>query len=409
MERFSRDPHTVLRLRRSPLGPYLDLYASQLEAHGYSNTTGYLHIGIAGGFSEWLKRNNIAVSSISEEVAVKYLSYRARNHRSTRSDAAVLRRMLKILYEEGVIDKRILEQTQVNLLTVEFASYLRDERALSETTIKRYTDIISSFLNQRYLHGPVDLSILCAKDVISFVTKEARRIGTKSSGIAGNALRSFLGYAEYQGRTSSTLATSVPAVANWSEIGIPRALPAEQVERVLNRCNRDTATGSRDYAILQLLARLGLRACEVAGLKLEDIDWTISALVVRGKGGKKKQLPLPAEVGQAIAEYLQNWRVQTLERSVFLRHRAPISGFSRPGAIGSIVGRALARAEIDCTRKGSHQFRHGLATEMLSRGSSLADIGEILGHASPRKTQIYAKVDIDSLRLLAISWPGGAK
>jgi site-specific recombinase XerD len=331
------------------------------------------------------------------------------SHSPSGSEAAALKRMLNILYEEGVVSKPILVQTQADLFTLDFGSYLRDERALSETTIKRYTDIVSSFLNQLYPHGPVDLSTLCAKDVISFVTKEARRIGTKSSGVVGNGLRSFLKYAEYQGHTSAVLATSVPTVAKWSETGIPRALPAEQVEKVLNQCNRDTATGSRDYAILQLLARLGLRAGEVAGLKLEDIDWTVSAIVVRGKGGKKKQLPLPAEVGQAIAEYLQNWRVQSLDRSVFLRHRAPISGFIHPGAIGSIVGRALARAKIDCTRKGSHQFRHGLATEMLRRGSSLADIGEILGHASPRTTQIYAKVDIDSLRLLAISWPGGAK
>jgi integrase/recombinase XerD len=409
MERFLRNSQTVLRLRRSPLGQYLDLYASQLEEQGYSSTTAYLLIRVAGGFSQWLKRKNIAIHFITNEVAIRYLSCRARSHRPSGSEAAALKRMLNILYEEGVIRKPIVVQTQANQFTLEFASYLRDERALSESTIKRYTGIVSSFLNQRYLDGPVDLSNLRAKDVIFFVTKEATRIGTKSSRNVTNGLRSFLKYAEYQGHTSAALATSVPTVANWSDTGIPRALPAEQVEKIFNRCNRDTATGSRDYAILQLLARLGLRACEVAGLKLEDIDWTVSAIVVRGKGGKKKQLPLPAEVGKAIAEYLQNWRVQSLDRSVFLRHRAPIVGFSHPGAIGLIVGRALARAKIDCTTKGSHQFRHGLATEMLRRGSSLADIGEILGHASPRTTQIYAKVDIDSLRRLAISWPGGAK
>jgi integrase/recombinase XerD len=409
MEQFIKKPHIILRLRRGPLGPYLDLYAKHLEEQGYASTAACLLIRVVGGFSRWLKRNEVSVTSITREVILKYLKCRARSHRPTRSDATALKKMLNILYEQGVIKRPSVVQAPANHFALEFASYLRDERGLSKSTIRRYTDVVSSFLNQQYLEGPVNLSVLSAKDVIFFVTSEARRIGTRSSRNVTNGLRSFLQYAEYQGHTSAALANSVPTVANWSDTDIPRALPAEQIEKILNRCNRDTAIGSRDYAILQLLARLGLRACEVAGLKLQDIDWTLSAIVVRGKGGKKKQLPLPAEVGKAIAEYLQKWRVQSPDRSVFLRHRAPIVGFSHPGAIGSIVGRAIARAKIDSTRKGSHQFRHGLATEMLRKGSSLADIGEILGHASPRTTQIYAKVDIESLRRLAISWPGGAK
>jgi len=408
MEQFIKKPHTLLRLRRGPLGPYLDLYAKHLEEQGYAGTAACLLIRVVGGFSRWLKRNEVAVPSITREVILKYLKCRARSHRPNRSDAAALKKMLNILYEQGVIQKPFAVQTPASQLADSFASYLREERALAASTISRYREVVASFLSDRFLDGPIDMSALSLRDVVDFVMREASRIGVNSSRNVTNALRSFLKFAQYRGYIALDLAASVPAVANWSQADIPRALPADQVEIVLDFCNRDTATGSRDYAILQLLARLGLRACEVATLKLEDIDWMVSCITVRGKGGKRTQLPLPAEVAEAIACYLRHWRAKTRDRSVFLRRRAPIAGFEHPAAISAIVGRAIMRAGINCPRKGSHQFRHGLATEMLRQGASLAEIGELLGHASPRTTQIYAKVDLASLRKLAISWPGGA-
>ena len=190
---------------------------------------------------------------------------------------------------------------------------------------------------------------------------------------------------------------------------IPRAIAANQVCRLLARIDRRAAPGRRDYAILLLLARLGLRAREVAFLELDDIDWKSGRLLVSGKGGQRTELPLPTDVGEAIVEYLQRERPRSTSRRVFLRCRAPIRGFVTAQAIGSIVQHAIERTGIDAPSKGTHQFRHALATEMLRRGASLSEIGELLGHRSPETTKIYAKVDLIALRTLALPWPGGVR
>jgi site-specific recombinase XerD len=190
---------------------------------------------------------------------------------------------------------------------------------------------------------------------------------------------------------------------------IPRAIAPDQVRRLLARINRHTAVGRRDYAILLLLARLGLRSSEVVFLELEDIDWKDGSMSVRGKGGRRLQLPLPADVGEAIVAYLRHGRPPSSSRRVFLRARAPLRGFLGPSAVGTIVRHALLRAGIDAPTTGAHQFRHGLATEMLRHGASLGEIGELLGHRSPETTKIYTKVDLDALRSLALPWPGGVR
>ena len=190
---------------------------------------------------------------------------------------------------------------------------------------------------------------------------------------------------------------------------IPRAIPADTVRQLLDSVDRRTAMGCRDYAILLLLARLGLRAGEVASLDLDNIDWEAGCLSVRGKSGRQTQLPLLPEVGEAIVAYLQHGRPRSTSRHVFLRADAPIRGFIGPSAIACIVRRAIKRAGINTPTKGAHQFRHGLATEMLRHGASLTEIGEVLGHRSPETTKIYTKVDLEALRPLALPWPGGAQ
>jgi integrase/recombinase XerD len=201
----------------------------------------------------------------------------------------------------------------------------------------------------------------------------------------------------------------VPAVADWSMASIPRAIATEQVRWLLASINRRTAMGCRDYAILLLLARLGLRSGEVASLELDNIDWNTGQLSVRGKSGQRSELPLSAEVGDAIAAYLQHGRPQSSSRRVFLRAKAPIRGFRGASGVGSIVRHRLQRAGLNAPTHGAHQFRHGLATQMLRQGASLDEIGEVLGHHNPQTTTIYTKVDLDALRALAMPWPGGVR
>ncbi len=223
------------------------------------------------------------------------------------------------------------------------------------------------------------------------------------------ALRCFLRYARYLGEVTLDLAAAVPIVANWSMTSIPRAISADHVRRLLASIDRRTAVGCRDYAVLLLLARLGLRSSEVAFLELDDIDWKRGCLYVRGKGAQRLELPLPTEVGKAIVAYLRHGRALSTSRRVFLRAKAPIRGFRGACAVGSIVRHSLKRAGINAPTTGTHQFRHGLATEMLRQGASLGEIGELLGHRHPQTTKIYAQVDIKALRTLALPWPGGVR
>jgi integrase/recombinase XerD len=223
------------------------------------------------------------------------------------------------------------------------------------------------------------------------------------------ALRSFLRYLRYRGDIALDLVAAVPIVANWSMPSIPRAIAADQVRQLLASIDRHTATGRRDYAVLLLLARLGLRSGEAALLELDDLDWNAGRLSVRGKSGRRNELPLPAEVGKAIAAYLRRGRPESTSRRVFLRAKAPIRGFRGASGVGSIVRHSLQRAGIDAPTMGAHQFRHGLATEMLRQGASLGEIGELLGHRHPQTTKIYTKVDLKALRTLALPWPGGGR
>jgi integrase/recombinase XerD len=190
---------------------------------------------------------------------------------------------------------------------------------------------------------------------------------------------------------------------------IPRAIAPDQIRQLLASIDRHTALGRRDYAILLLLARLGLRSGEVASLELGDIEWTAGRMSVRGKRGQRSELPLSLDVGKAIAAYLQHGRPHNASRRVFLRTKAPICGFQSSAGVGSIARHCLQRAGITSPTHGSHQFRHGLATEMLRQGASLSEIGAVLGHRHPDTTRIYSKVDLKALHTLAQPWPGGPR
>ena len=327
-------------------------------------------------------------------------------------DRAAVIGFLKLLREQRVTKERIPQPplTPSQKLLREYDLYLQKERSLSMATRINYVPFIRQFLVSRFGRDRVDLSRLRAIDVLKFVRRAASQLKSKRVLLMTTALRSFLRFARYRGEITLDLAACVPSVASWSLSTLPRSLPPAQVEQVLADVRqRSTAVGRRDYAILLLLARLGLRGGEVGNLVLEDIDWENSRIAIRGKGERVAHLPMPADVGKAIAAYLQKGRPRVSDnRRLFLRVRAPLTGFKSQGSVGTVVKHALQRAKIDSPRKGSHQFRHTLASTMLQKGSSLSEIGEVLRHRSPDTTAIYAKVDLLSLRSLALPWPGGA-
>lgn len=403
-------------LSRAPEGPlvaHIGPFAQSQSVQGYSRYSLRRQVRLAAGFSRWLQQQGVAIGHVNSSHISRYLRDRARRTRLCLGDAAALRQLLDFLRREGVIatEKIVANQlTPVEDCTHAYAQYLRDARGLAKTTIVNYVPFIHEFLQDRFGTGPVKLSCLKAGDVVRFVQRQAPQLHLKRAKLLTTALRSFLRYARYRGELALDLAAAVPIVANWSMPSIPRAIGADQVRQLLRSIDRRTAIGRRDYAVLLLLARLGLRAGEVAFLELDDIDWNAGQLSVRGKRDQRTVLPLPGDVGAAIVAYLRHGRPRsTPSRRVFLRGKAPIRGFLSQCAVGSIIRHALQRTGIQAPTTGAHQFRHGLATQMLCHGASLAEIGEVLRHRNTQTTTIYAKVDLKALRTLALPWPGGAQ
>jgi len=265
-----------------------------------------------------------------------------------------------------------------------------------------------SNLSDRFGQGDLNFAELRATDVTRFIQDRAR-LGKERNKLLVTAVRSFLRYLRYRGEIDVDLAGCVPAVAMWSLSTVPKFLPPGTVQRILAHCERKSSQGKRNYAVLLLLARLGLRACEAVALNLNDIDWETGRISIRGKGGRCAQLPLPIDVGEALASYVRSGRPSCSCRRVFVRRRAPLRGFAKSSSLSSIVKRALIRAGVHSARKGAHVLRHTLATDLLRQGASLDDIGELLRHQSPNTTAIYAKVDLTALRTLALPRPGGAQ
>jgi integrase/recombinase XerD len=407
------DDQVVLsRPLEGPLSENVAEFAKWARDEGYAPPSRWRKVFFAAGFSRWLGQQAVSLRRISSEHVARYLRSHVGRMQVRQGDAATLRQFMDLLRRQGVVPpEKILpcQLTPVERAADAFAHYLRNERALTEAAVVNYVPFVRRFLADRFGDRTVRLSRLGADDVVGFVQRQAPRLHLKRAKLLTTSLRSFLRYARYRGGISCDLAAAVPTVANWSMASIPRAIPAEAVHRLLASINQRTATGRRDYAILLVLARLGLRAGEVVRLELEDIDWNAGSLSVQGKGDQRCALPLPAEVGAAIAAYLRYGRPPSSSRRVFLRAKAPIRGLLGPQAISSLVRHNLVRAGIQAPTHGAHQFRHALATGMLRRGASLTEIGEVLRHRNPQTTMIYAKVDLDSLRTLALPWPGGVR
>ena len=402
----------LARQLEGPLSAHIAGFARWAREEGYAVLPRHRKVRLAACFSRWLGQKAISLRRVCSEHPARFLWSRARQVKIQQADAATLRQLLGFLRRQGVVPAEKIPPprlTPAEQAVHEFERYSRNERMLAERSVDSYVPFVRKFLADRFGDGSVRLSCLCAGDVVRFVRRQAPRLHLKRAKLLTTALRSFLHYARYRGEITSDLAAAVPTVANWSRPSIPRGIPADAVRRLLASVNRRTATGRRDYAILHLLARLGLRAGEVVRLKLEDIDWTAGSITVHGKGGRRSVLPLPPDVGSAIAAYLRHGRPRSSSRCVFLRTLAPFRGFLGSWSIAQLVRRNLARAGIQAPTQGAHQFRHALATEMLQHGASLAEIGDVLRHHSLETTKIYTAVNLDSLRALALPWPGGVR
>jgi site-specific recombinase XerD len=407
LKQLVKNPSTLQFLRASRWRLSIDSFASSLLDLGYAESTVQEQLRLIVELVHWLDRRKIQVADLDEEVVGLFIDGRRHEGHLRRGERHTACRFVEHVREKGLIPAARVhpEESLITQLERSYESYLRVERGLTTATVDRYQRFVRRFLIERFGEGPLRVNDLCASDISDFVVRHARSMSPRTAQLMGSALRSFLRFLLQHGKVERDLAVWVPTVAAWRLSTVPKYLEREEVERLLKTCDRGSPMGRRDYAILLLLARLGLRAGEVAACELEDLDWRGAEITIRGKGLIHQRLPLLAEVGEALALYLCQDRPTCQTRQVFLRRRAPRRGLAA-SAVSTIVRRALERAGLQTPCKGAHLLRHSLATGLLHEGASLAEIGEVLRHRLVSTTEIYAKVDLDRLRRLAQPWPG---
>ncbi len=404
-------PHIPEKIYQGPLDSVAPAYATLLAEQGYAKKTVQLHLRFLADLNQWLHRKRLQVTDLTEPTLDQYLQARYQRFRPRRDDNSILKKLLYVVHTLGLLPKETPPSPDhpCHRIEQDYDRYLAEERGLSMSTRIKYRFFIRRFISAQFGTKPVRFTDLHAKDVIRFIRNQASCLNPKRAGLMATALRSFFCYLRYRGDITIDLAACVPAIANYKFSSLPKYLQPNQVQQVLSQCDRRTAHGRRDYAILLILARLGLRACEIVALTLNDIHWQAGEITIRGKGNRSTRLPLPPDVGQAIVAYLKKGRPTCSCRHVFIRMRAPLRGFANSEAISTIVARTLKRAGIDSPHTGAHLFRHSLATQMLRQGASLVDIAILLRHRSLNTTTLYAKVDLVALRALAQPWPGDAQ
>jgi len=402
-------PARLQHIRIGPLSPYLDTFATMLLNQGYTRSTIKCKVRTVSYISRWFHRRRLSVKDLNEEKIVKFFQHRRRRYHIQGRDAPTLHSFLSYLRDIGAIPIPTpkIDNSELGRIERSFTQYLVEERNLSQVTLRKILRFVRQFLTRRFGKGPILLDKLRPRDSTNFILRYPHSISPVYTKSIVSALRSFFRFLRLRGDIVIDLAASVPVVANWQFSTVPKYISPEQIERLLQSCDQNTIVGQRSYAILLLLVRLGLRASEVANITLDDIDWEAGEIIIRGKGSRRDRLPLLYDVGKAMATYLRHGRPSCSMRQVFIRINAPHRRPITYDAIYRTVRCAFERAGVQAPQKSPHILRHSLATEMLRKGASLAEISQILRHRSLNTTKIYTKIDLEALRTLVQPWPGG--
>ncbi len=383
-----------------PLASYATGFRAELKSQGYRRNAVGDQLHVFAHVSRWLEERNLGAEDLTRERSLEFLAARRRAGYVLWLSEKGVAPLLAYLRKIGAAPVPVppAPATPGERLLAEFRSYLLDERGLAPGTVVSDVHMARLFLEHQSDHDQLLASLMPAQ-IVAFVKEQCEQ---RSAAYVTAGLRAFLRFCHVTGRTARPLAGAVPKVASWRLAGLPKAVDTETVRTLLRSCDRRTTYGRRDFAVLMLLSRLGLRSGEVTRLCLEDIDWRAGELVVSGKGSKFERLPLPADVGEAVAGWLRRGRPDCAARQVITRVRAPHGALSA-GGVYAIVHAACVRAGVPHVHP--HRLRHTVATEMLRSGASLTEIGQVLRHQSVLTTAIYAKVDRDGLRQLASPWP----
>ena len=390
-----------------PLAPFAAGFESWLRSRAYSPSGAADRVYQFDQLSRWLQREGLGVGELTGEQAERFAA--ARRAAGLVTWAAPRSAMLPVGYLRGLgvapQPVPVVAQGPLQELLADYRRYLSIERGLSDHTVfDAYEPAARLFLTAVADRHGLGLDRLGPAQVSSFLASECPKRSVSGARDLVCALRSLLRYLHVAGLIKTPLVWAVPSVADLRDRSLPRGLEPAAVSRLLASCDRRRLVGRRDYAILLLLSRLGLRAGEVAAMRLDDVDWRRGELLVHGKGSRQDVLPLPVDVGEAMVSYLRR-RPRCECRALFLRVTAPRAAMDRC-TVAWVVRAACDRAGLP--RVGAHRLRHTAATEMLRAGASLAEIGQVLRHRERKTTAIYAKVDRNALRPLAPPWPGGA-
>lgn len=399
------------RLRTGAHGQLVELYAARLVEVGLSKQGTWRCLNVVGNLLAWMASHRIRLNSLDERMVERFLRHQGAKHAIQLGDRAALKRWLLALRTAGTIaPTAVPTNTPQEQIFAEFGDYLRSERGLAAKSVARHLPAIRRFLCEVCPAGASDIGTIKQEEVIRYIECHAQDWSPRSVKAMCWSLRAFLRYLHHMGLNPRALADCVPSIRGWELTSLPTYLSGAQVQKVFDGCDRASAIGSRDFAILMLLSKLGLRAGEVATLTLDDIDWRAGEMLVRAKGRQRARMPIPSDVGAAVVAYLRDGRPKSSCRQLFLRSLAPHTGFASASAITMIAKAALERAGIQgYAHQGAHIFRHSLATELLRSSATLSEIGQLLRHKSQDTTRIYAKVDIEALRTLSLPWPGGAQ
>jgi site-specific recombinase XerD len=390
-----------------PLTSFADGFAAALSRQGYRPNAAADQLQLLAHLSRWLATKGLDATSLTASVLNEFLAARRSQGYTLWLSPKALAPLVGYMRGLGFAlpaPKAVLSPAEA--LLARYRRYLVDARGLADTSARGYVDMVRPFVATRVVDDELDWVGLRPADLNAFVLSTCRSLSIGSAKLAVTALRSLLGYLHLEGLIPRPLGAVIPSVAGWRLAGLPRSLEPAEVGRLLAACDRRTRAGRRDFAMLVLLVRLGLCAGEVRTLSLEDIDWRAGELVVRGKGSRIERLPLPSDVGQAMAAYLRRGRPVTAQgRTLFVRVRAPHRPLSSGGVTSAVMG-AASRAGLG--RVSAHRLRHTVATQMVRSGVPLPEVGQVLRHRRLLTTAIYAKVDREGLRRLARPWPGGA-
>lgn len=409
LEQFAT-PGVAARLRKGVFGDQIETFCASLVDLSYTRTTIRHKLWTVACLQRWMQAEHVELEEFDEWQIDRMREARRRSGRGCRGLDTTLLQLLAHLRACGAVARSVPPQpTELDLMLAPYEQHLRRERGLAECTRRNYLRHARDFVGDSF-EEPPKFASLRPEHVRDFFLKRMRTMAPKCAQFMASALRSFLRFLFLHNETTTDLSLALPTVRRWRLASVPAHISAEEAQRLLLSCDRRSGIGRRDYAILLLLARLGLRGSEVVALELEDLHWRSGEIHIRGKGLIRDRVPLLAEVGEALVDYLQQVRPTSECRRVFLRQRAPHRGLGHPSTVSTIVARALDRAGLAPAQRGAHLLRHSLATEMIRHGASMSEIGQVLRHRSANTTEIYAKVDFDALRDVAMPWPtsGGA-